>query len=108
MNADACMFCGAAPCECPGKKKAKPKSAPKKQATKPRPEPKPVAPSKPRAATEVSQRKKVKVNAPARGTKPGDSDSKEFWDAVTILAAEDMLHPSEMQRLLSMYPRRPL
>lgn len=118
MSMDACMFCGAAPCECPGrKKKAKPKGPAKKKApatTSTKPAAKPAArpaqnvePPKKKAAPPVSQRNKIKPQSVTRGGRETDSENEEFWRAVRVLAAEDMLHPSEMQRVLTTYPRRP-
>lgn len=109
MAADTCMFCGAAPCECPGKKKkAKPKakreSTAKAQAKPPQRETK----TKKLAAPPVSERKKVSTGpAPSRSTSQ-DGDDREFWQAVQTLVAEDMIHPREMQRILTAYPRRPM
>lgn len=105
---DVCMFCGAAPCECGGKKKAKPKAkaAPKKRLVTPTTEAQ-AGPRKKMAAPPVKERNKVKV---ASASKPGRSKEgdQEFWDAVRNLVAEDMLPPEEMQRVLSAYPRRPM
>ena len=120
MSMDACMFCGAAPCECPGrKKKAKPK-APARQkapAAKPvepaqaaRPMARPVQnvePPKKKAVPPVSQRNKIKPQSAPRSSRETDSENEEFWQAIRTLVAEDMLHPSEMQRVLAAYPRRP-
>lgn len=115
MSVDACMFCGAAPCECPGrKKKAKPKGPAKKKApvtTSTKPAAKPVQnvePRKKKAAPPVSQRNKIKPQSAPRSSQTTDSDNEEFWQAVRALVAEDMLHPSEMQRVLTTYPRRPV
>lgn len=108
------MFCGAAPCECPGKKKkAKPKGPAKKKApatTSTKPAAKPVQnvePPKKKAAPPVSQRNKIKPQSVPRSDRETDPGNEEFWQAVRALAAEDMLHPSEMQRVLTTYPRRP-
>ena len=108
------MFCGAAPCECPGKKKkAKPKGPAKKKApatTSTKPAAKPaqnVEPPKKKAAPPVSQRNKIKPQSAPRSGREADSDNEEFWQAVRTLVAEDMLHPSEMKRVLTTYPRRP-
>ena len=114
MSMDACMFCGAAPCECPGrKKKAKPKGPAKKKApattgTKPAARPtQNVEPPKKKAAPPVSQRNKIKPQAVPRSGRETGLENEEFWQAVRTLVAEDMLHPSEMQRVLTAYPRRP-
>lgn len=115
---DACMFCGQAPCECAGKKKAKPKAPAKKKVATPAPKaanlPKPAQHVKPvkkkLAAPAVNERKKV-VATPTTSTSSNrnlQQDDSELWQAITNLVAEDMLPPKEIQRVLTSYPRRPL
>lgn len=115
MSADTCMFCGQAPCECDGKKKRAAPAAQKKKAGQGRAAPKPLA--RPVAAPAPQSKKKLaappvsarkKVSAPAGGTRrAGNTNDDEFWEAVTTLVTQDMLHPDEYRRILSAYPRRP-
>lgn len=111
---DACMFCGVAPCECAGKKKAKPKAPAKKKsmaapAAKPANLPRPAQKVKPvkKMAAPVVDDKRVLTPVVAGVVHPQQDGDKELWQAISVLVSEDMLSESESRRMLAAYPRRP-